>query len=117
MGASKNQIPEWSQVLPLIPSTKLKRDLAKVIQELPRKGPLGITRQGKLAAVLVSADQWEAIAEMQKKMDPLNHFRIEYEERLADLEAPETERKLEQALSASPEDLGAAAIEYAKHFP
>lgn len=98
--------------LAAISATELKNSTADVLDAVAKRRALAITRHDKPRAVLLSIEEYEALAHR----DPpwLEDLKQEYMGMLDAMQAPEQKAAAIRAFNATPEELGAAALAAAK---
>jgi PHD/YefM family antitoxin component YafN of YafNO toxin-antitoxin module len=99
-----------SQELPVAPASDLKNAFKRVFQQVVLSGPVSITRNRKREAILLPADLYDQIIRELASRDPLEVFRKEYDARFAAMQSDEAQEAYEDAFSASPDELGQAAV-------
>lgn len=100
------------QELPTVTATELKNSTADVLDRVVSKRAVAVTRHDKTRAVLVSLDEYESL--LRNATPWLNDLQQEYLGMLDRMQAPEQKEAAMRAFLATPEELGAAALEAAK---
>jgi prevent-host-death family protein len=98
--------------LPTISATALKNSTADVLDEVVARRAVAITRHDKPRAVLLSVEQYEALAGLGK--DWLDGLMQEYRVMLDRMQSPEQKDAALRAFRSAPEELGAAALRAAR---
>ena len=95
--------------MPTISATELKNATADVFEQVAARRAVAITRHDKPRAVLLSVDQYEALA-AQHNPPWLEQLHEEYRGLLDRMQGPEQRAAAERAFNATPEELGEAAV-------
>ncbi len=95
-------------------ASELKNAFKGVYQQTLSKGAVCITRNRKPEAVLITGELYERILEELAIRDPLESLRRDYEARFAAGQTDEAHAGYEAAFSASPAQLGEAAVTQAR---
>jgi prevent-host-death family protein len=96
------------QELPTITATELKNATADVFEQVAAKQAIAITRHEKPRAILLSVEQYEALA--GQRPDWLEKLHEEYRGMLERMQGPEQRAGAEKLFRATPEELGQAAL-------
>lgn len=99
-----------SKELPTSASSDLKNAFKSVYQLALDTGAVTITRNRKREAILLSAKLYDQMIAELAARDPLEVLRKNYDARFASMQTDEAREAYEDALDASPEDLGKAAV-------
>jgi prevent-host-death family protein len=94
--------------MPSISATELKNATADVFEQVASRRAVAITRHDKPRAVLLSVEQYEALA--GQRPDWLEKLHEEYRGMLDRMQGPEQRAAAERAFNATPEELGEAAV-------
>lgn len=94
--------------MPSISATELKNATADVFEQVATRRAVAITRHEKPRAVLLSVEQYEALA--GQRPDWLEKLHEEYRGLLDRMQGPEQRAAAERAFNATPEELGEAAV-------
>lgn len=94
--------------MPTITATELKNATADVFEKVSARRAVAITRHDKPRAVLLSVEQYEALA--GGRPDWLEDLHAKYRRMLDDMQGPEQRAAAERAFNATPEELGEAAL-------
>ena len=94
--------------LPTIGSTEAKNDLSGLLDRINKThSRVVITRHDRPAAVVLSADDYEAL--MRRIPDPLKELEAHFDQMVASMQTPAQRNAEEQLFGATPEQLGSAA--------
>jgi prevent-host-death family protein len=96
------------QELPTITATELKNATADVFEQVAAKQAIAITRHEKPRAILLSVEQYEALAGQRPEW--LEKLHEEYRGMLDRMQGPEQRAGAEKLFRATPEELGQAAL-------
>lgn len=96
------------QELPTITATELKNATADVFEQVAAKQAIAITRHEKPRAILLSVEQYEALAGQRPAW--LETLHEEYRGMLERMQGPEQRAGAEKLFKATPEELGQAAL-------
>ena len=96
------------QELPTITATELKNSTADVFEQVAAKQAIVITRHEKARAILLSVEQYEALAGQRPEW--LEKLHEEYRGMLERMQGPEQRAGAEKLFRATPEELGQAAL-------
>jgi len=96
------------QELPTITATELKNATADVFEQVAAKQAIAITRHEKPRAILLSVEQYEALAGHRPEW--LEKLHEEYRGMLERMQGPEQRAGAEKLFRATPEELGQAAL-------
>lgn len=96
----------------VVPASEAKAKFADLLEAV-RSGELRvISRHNKPEVVLLSLELFEAMT--RAIPDPLESLRGDFEAQLARMQTPEHQSAVNALFAASPEELGAAALEAAR---
>ena len=95
--------------MPTISATELKNATADVFEQVAARRAVAITRHDKPRAVLLSIDQYEALA-AQHNPPWLEQLHEEYRGLLDRMQGPDQRAAAEKLFKATPEELGEAAL-------
>jgi antitoxin Phd len=101
----RNRLGELVDV-PSVASTRLKNELAAVLEEAAR-GAVAITRHNAPKAVLVSYEEFQAL--VNSRAQSLGELDSEFDALLERMQTPKARKGVEAAFRASPAELGRAA--------
>ena len=101
----RNRLGELVDV-PSVASTRLKNELAAVLEEAAR-GAVAITRHDAPKAVLVSYEEFQAL--VNSRAQSLGELDAEFDALLERMQTPKARKGVEAAFKASPAELGRAA--------
>jgi antitoxin Phd len=94
-------------------ATSAKNEFGRALETALRDGYVVITKHDQPKAVLVSLDEFEALSRSRNpKLDALS---AEFDQLLADLQTPHARSVIQSVFESSPEELGRAAVEAARH--
>ncbi len=97
---------------PMVPASRLKNEFGTVFEEAAVNGAVVITKHDTPKAVLLSYAEFQALtAVATPALDDLSE---RFEELLAKMQTPEVEAGVAAAFDATPEELGAAAVNAAR---
>jgi prevent-host-death family protein len=94
--------------MPTISATELKNATADVFEQVAARRAVAITRHDKTRAVLLSVEQYEALT--GQRPDWLEQLHEEYQGMLDRMQGPEQRAAADKLFSATPEELGEAAL-------
>ncbi len=95
-----------------VPATRLKNEFGAIFEQVVRGGAIAITKHATARAVLISVDEFEALAgERQRGLDALS---AQFEGLLARMQTPKAKKGIAAAFNASPKALGRAAVKAAR---
>jgi prevent-host-death family protein len=95
-----------------VSSTKAKASLRELIQRA-KHGPVFVTVHKKREAVVMSVDEYEHLLANQR--DPLADMARHFDALVAKMQTPEHAAAVDALFDATPEELGDAAVQAAKH--
>ena len=98
-------VPEFS-------ATEAKNSFGKVLDTAISQGMAAITKRDRPAAVVLSLDAYQALIDGQAK--PLESLGHEFDALLMRMQAPSSREAMLDAFSASPDELGLAAVQAAR---
>jgi prevent-host-death family protein len=94
-----------------VPATRLKNELGAMLDQAARGGAVAITRHDAPRAVLISYEEFAALAKL--RAPGLADLDVEFDQLLARMQAPTVRAGAAAAFDAAPEVLGAAAVRVA----
>jgi antitoxin Phd len=95
-----------------VPATRFKNEFGAVFEQAMRSGAVAITKHDTARAILISVEEFEALAgERSRSLDALNG---QFEGLLARMQAPAARKGVAAAFNASPKALGRAAVRAAR---
>ena len=95
-----------------VPATRLKNAFASVLEQAVRGGPVAITKHDTTRAILISAEEFEALMdELSLSLDALG---AQFEVLLARMHTPAAKKGMDAAFNASPTTLRRAAVQAAR---
>jgi len=98
--------------VPAVAATRLKNEFGTVLERAVRGGAVAITRHDTPKAVLVSYDEFQAL--VRERTPSLNDLSAEYDVLLAHMQTPKSRKGMQAAFTASPAELGRAAVKAAR---
>jgi prevent-host-death family protein len=97
--------------VPAIPATRLKNELGSLLDQAARGGAVAITRHDAPRAVLVSYEEFAALAKL--RTPDLGDLDAEFDRLFEDMQKSGSRDAMAAAFAASPEQLGEAAVKQA----
>ena len=94
--------------VPSVSATRAKNEFGKIVDEVESKGAIVIERYDKNRVVLLSIDEFQALA--REREAPAKSLDARLDELFALLATPESGAAMDVAFRAEPEELGAAAV-------
>jgi antitoxin Phd len=94
--------------VPAVAATRLKNEFGAVLEQALRAGAVAITRHDAPKAVLVSYDEFQALAKAGSHS--LSDLTAEYDALLGRMQTPAAKRGMARAFNASPVELGRVAV-------
>ena len=110
----RNRLGELIDI-PSIPSTDVKNAFGTMLDRVAGGGPVAITRHDAPRAVLVSFDEFQALA--QSRMHALDVLDGEFDGLLKRMQTRKAKKGLAAAFDATPAVLGRAAVKAAAVRP
>ena len=101
--------------VPSIPATRLKNELGALLDQAARGGAVAITRHESPRAVLISYEEFAALAKLRSP--DLDELGSEFDLLLESMQTPAARAGMAAAFDASPAELGAAAVKAAATRP
>lgn len=98
--------------MPSISATELKNATADVFEQVASRRAVAITRHDKPRAVLLSVEQYEALA--GQRPDWLEKLHEEYRGMLDRMQGPQQRAIADKLFQATPQELGEAALRAAQ---
>ena len=95
-----------------VPATRLKNELAGILDQAARDGVVAITRHDAPRAVIVSIEEFESL--VAARMQRLEDLGAEFDALLAGMQAPASKKGMQAAFDAPPAALGRAAVKAAR---
>ena len=95
--------------IPTVAATRVKNEFGAVLEEAIQKGALSITRHKRPQAVLVSVEEFKALA--GRSADTLGDLEGEFDALLQRMQTANARKGVEAAFKASPTQLGRLAVE------
>jgi len=102
------------QIIPIatVAATKAKNEFGTILEQTLHDGAVAITRHEDPKAVLLSMAEFESL--VQDRNIPLDELSQTFDELLSRMQTPRARTGVEAAFSASPEELGRAAVTAAR---
>ncbi len=95
-----------------VPATRLKNELAGILEQAARDGVVAITRHDQPRAVILSIEEFESLVEARtQRLDDLGS---QFDSLLAGMQTAASRKGMQAAFDASPEVLGRAAVKAAR---
>ena len=95
-----------------VPATRLKNELAGILDQAARDGVVAITRHDSPRAVILSIEEFDSLVEARtQRLDDLG---AQFDALLAGMQAPASRKGMQAAFDASPAALGRAAVKAAR---
>jgi antitoxin Phd len=95
-----------------VPATRLKNELAGVLDQAARDGVVAITRHDAARAVILSIEEFESLVEARtQRLDDLG---AQFDGLLAGMQTAASKKGMQAAFDAAPEALGRAAVKAAR---
>lgn len=92
-------------------ATDAKNRFARILDSAIQHGAVVITKHDTARAVLLSIDEFTALAEPANRLDPLSD---EFDALFARMQAPGARAAMQAAFDAPPRELGRAAVSAAR---
>lgn len=93
-------------------STETKNAFGTVLNQVLRGAVVAITRHDKASAVLMSVETYEAL--LAQRTNPLAALRADFDRRVAQMQTPKAKAGVRALFSATPQELGRAAVKATK---
>lgn len=97
--------------LPTVPATRFKNEFGSIIEQATLTGAVAITKHNATKAVLLSVAEFEALT--RAATPELDELTDEFDALLAQMQTPRSKSGVAAAFSATPEELGDAAVRMA----
>ena len=94
--------------IPTVAATRVKNEFAAILDQASSGGAVAITRHDTPKAVLISYAEFESLIKVRTLA--LEDLSTEFDGMLARMQAPKAKRAVANAFSASPAELGRAAL-------
>ena len=95
-----------------VPATRLKNELAGILEQAARDGVVAITRHDSPRAVILSIEEFESLVEARTQR--LEDLGGEFDALLAGMQSPASRKGMQAAFDAPPGTLGRAAAKAAR---
>ncbi len=95
-----------------VPATRLKNELAAILEQAARDGAVAITRHDTPRAVILSIEEFESL--VQARTQGLEDLGAQFDSLLAGMQAPAAKKGMQAAFDAAPGALGRAAVKAAR---
>lgn len=94
-----------------VPATRLKNELAGILEQAARDGVVAISRHDTLRAVILSIEEFDSLVEARtQRLDDLG---AEFDALLAGMQSAASRKGMQAAFDAPPEALGRTAAKVA----
>jgi antitoxin Phd len=93
-------------------ATQAKNEFGRLLERVIRGEMVVITKHDAPKAILISVDEYQALARTPESQ--LNSLTVEFDEMLARMQTPKARAGMKQAFTASPKQLGKAAVSAAR---
>jgi len=93
-------------------ATDAKKQFGRVLELVLRKGAVIITKHDAPKAILLSVDEFNALADTPRRA--LDTLSGEFDAMLARMQTPRARARMKRAFEASPKELGKAAVKAAR---
>lgn len=107
----KNHLGQLVEV-PTVPATQAKNTFGAVLDTAIARGMVAITRRERPKAVLLSFDEYSALAAAVP--DPMASLRGEFDELVRQMQTPKARKAARGLFDISPKALGKAALKAAR---
>lgn len=98
--------------VPVVSATRLKTEFGTLFEQVARGGAVAISRHDAPKAVLISYDEFAALAKLRSPA--LDDLGAEFDAMLERMQEPAVRRANATAYDATPEQMGAAAVRAAR---
>ena len=98
--------------LPTIPASRAKNEFGALFERAAVGGAIAITKHDAPKAVLLSIGEFESL--VKSRAPALDDLSAKFDALLERMQAPRARKGMEAAFSASPVELGRAAVEAAR---
>jgi prevent-host-death family protein len=95
-----------------VPATRLKNELAGILEQAARDGAVTITRHDAPRAVILSIEEFESL--VGARTQGLEDLGAQFDSLLAGMQAPASRKGMQAAFEAAPGALGRAAVKAAR---
>ena len=99
--------------VPTVAATRFKNEFGSIFEQAALGGAVAITKHNTPKAVLLSYAEFEALTKAGSPV--LDELTDEFDALLARMQTPVSRAATASAFDASPDDLGAAAVEAARN--
>lgn len=99
--------------MPAVPAAALRAKSGETLKTVLRHGAVSVTHHGKRVVVMITADDYQALAE-QHALPNLSVLEAEFHRKVDRMQGPAAGKGFDTMLRASSQDLGAAAVAAAK---
>jgi prevent-host-death family protein len=104
--------PERLRLVPEFTATQAKNSFGALMSAAAAHGAVAVTKRNAPEAVLLSIDEYESL--VSKIPDPLASLTDEFDALVAKIQSPKSRQAVDAIFSASPRDLGRAAVKAAR---
>jgi len=102
----------WGMATKTVTATEAKNQFGPLLESAIQGDAVVITKHNTPKAILLSVDAYESLVRASRP--DLGALREELDALVAHMQTPESIRAMDAAFNASPEELGRAAVAYAK---
>ena len=95
-----------------VTATNAKKEFGRVLEKVIQGGVVVITKHDAPKAVLISVDDFNRLS--QTSVPPIDTLRAHFDAQFARMQTPEARAGMKAAFNATPEELGKAAVAYAR---
>lgn len=95
-----------------VPATRLKNELAGILEQAARDGVVAITRHDSPRAVILSIEEFDSLVEARTQR--LEDLGAEFDALLAVMQTAASKKGMQAAFNATSEALGRAAVKAAR---
>ena len=95
-----------------VPATRLKNELAGILEQAARDGAVAISRHDTPRAVILSIEEFESLVEARTQR--LEDLGAEFDDLLAGMQTAASRKGMQAAFNASPDALARAAVKAAR---
>jgi prevent-host-death family protein len=98
--------------VPTVAATRVKNEFGQILEQATRTGAVAITRHDTTKAVLLSVTEFESLVSARSRT--LEALSNDFDELLAGMQTQKSRKGMRAAFSASPAQLGRAAVKGAR---
>lgn len=100
------------EAAPSFSASDAKKEFGRVLDETLSAGVVTITKHETIKAVMLSVDEYERIT--RPRSSQLDSLSAEFDSMFERMQAPAQRERMQAAMSASPDELGQAAVTAAR---